>query len=160
MSSSETLSLNLGDTFVSQQFVIVTCHGLGSCVALFLYDINSTNSAGAHIMLPGQFDGALLMPNCYAATAIETLLMSLEMRGTSRANIRAAVIGGANVANITGLDVGKENVSSVMSELRKHNIGIAQMNIGERNARTARFCSRTRRVQVTTLNMLNMTNQN
>lgn len=141
--------LNLGETCTSNHFVVMKCHGLGSCIALFIFDVASRNSAGAHIMLPGSFDGSRLAPECYALNAIHTLIAFLKASGSEVFNLRAVVIGGGNTTNIPALDIGEKNAASVLDELKKQRIVISRMCVGSNVARTASFCSRSRRVQIT-----------
>jgi chemotaxis protein CheD len=124
------------------------CYGLGSCVALFLYDTQSMNCAGAHIMLPGAFQQEHLGPGCYADNAIETLVNAMVLRGSELKHIRASMVGGANVANISTIPVGKLNVANITHELEARGIVISASEVGGDLSRTVRFHSDSKQLSV------------
>ena len=149
--SVPTVVLKIGDSHVSNERVKFKCYGLGSCVGLFLYDSKTSNSAGAHIMLPGKASEEGESSRSFTFDAIAHMITGLVKLGTEIADVRAKVVGGANVANISSITIGLENVESVKAELQRNNIPITSMHVGGTFVRSVEFYSSTKQISVTSI---------
>lgn len=147
--SAGNVSLNIGEFHVTKQPIQIVCRGLGSCVALFMYDITTTTVGGVHILMPGECDNSNLEGTCYSYNALESLITRMRQMGSDLKNLRAKIVGGANVVGMTHLRIGNMIIDSLKDHLKKKEIEICGIEVGGAISRTARFCSNTRIVEVT-----------
>lgn len=125
----------------SQQLI---AHGLGSCIALCLYDAHSGVGGMAHVVLPGEAPGA--EPNArYARSALPALHKAMVKVGAS-ADMRryqARIAGGAQVLVIGGGGslprVGDRNIEAVREELKRAAIRVCAEQVGGGKGRTVWF---------------------
>jgi chemotaxis protein CheD len=111
--------VGIGEVKVEQGDVILATYGLGSCVALMLYDPEKKVGGLAHILLPS---GNSESPKCPKG-AIEQMLAAMSLKGGKREKIIAKIVGGSSM--LDGFErraIGKRNVSGVREELK--NLGI------------------------------------
>lgn len=141
------ITLGIGEAKIFSRPVQLVCFGLGSCVAVFLYDTKSAISAGAHIMLPGRCSNAEISSTSYCVHAIEMMLNGMKALGCHVPFVQAKVAGGANVLQSQQWSIGKENIVAVKEELALHSIKIVGNDLGGAISRTVRFDSRTRTVE-------------
>ena len=124
----------MGNMVLAESPHIVSCPGLGSCVALILYDTSRKIGGVAHIMLPDA-NGihALNRPYQYAGVATTFLLKRLQARGATRENIVAKMVGGASMfANDGGVEptIGERNVISIRHILDEEGIPLVAKDVG------------------------------
>src|SRR6185295_4013706 len=81
-------------------------HGLGSCVAMALYDPEAKVAGLAHAMLPSGPAGATAVnaaqPGKFCDLAVPELLRQMEALGAQRARIFARIVGGATMFSFAG----------------------------------------------------------
>ncbi len=124
--------LNIDELVVSNhEETTYNCLGLGSCIGLFLQDRQTGISGGAHILLPQ-----------HVPTVVAELLKQFKALGSDLLNLRAKVVGGANVI-ATGYEVGAQNASSVLEQLIQQRIYIAAQDVGGIQSRSAKFDAKT-----------------
>lgn len=105
----------------------LACLGLGSCIAIILYD-SSTRMAGiVHVLLPKA------PKNCdreekYADTGARKLLKELVARGAQKERLIAKLVGGSQM--FTSLNLG-------MADIGRENSVIARKTLGELGVRIA-----------------------
>jgi len=117
------------------------CLGLGSCVAVFLYDPITKLGGIVHILLPRA------PANCereekYADTGIRKLVRDMLARGAKRETLRAKLVGGAQMfpnLNVNVHDIGKENCDAVKRILRDLRIRISAEDIEGTRGRSATY---------------------
>ncbi len=132
-------------------------HGLGSCVALVLYEPRAGAGGLAHVLLPGskpETDTTTDLPAKYAASALEALRSGLAALGARPSILRAALVGGARMfESETDLEtgVGARNVESLGRILRSQGIPLAAEDTGGRQGRTVMFDLPEGRLRVRTL---------
>lgn len=108
-----------GERRVGRGEGILAVAGLGSCVAVMLYDPLSRVGGLAHVLLPDPtFSSQPHRRWRYATTAIPELIHELVLAGADRQRLTARIVGGATMFQ----DIMPKN----------------QPNIGERNIRAAR----------------------
>jgi chemotaxis protein CheD len=133
---NKTLNINQPD--VTDEAVIYTCFGIGSCIALFLNDRMTGLAGGAHIPLAHEGTGAFVS----ATTLLDELLSKFQSKGSHLNVLRAKITGGAQVFEST-MAIGAENIKAIRHELVERKIFVAAEDVGGQLPRTARFNTRT-----------------
>ncbi len=123
---------------------LLVAYGIGSCVALVLYDPILLVAGMAHVMLPSNGTGPVGMPGKYADLAVAALKEELLELGAFRSRLRAKLAGGAQMFGLQGpsalsLNVGARNVEAVRRALEEHSIPVFGTDVGGRHARTVLF---------------------
>ena len=134
MALAETvLHVKIAEFRVASAPAVFKISGLGSCVALTLYDQAGKRGGMAHILLPGPApepgaeQGTVSHnPNKYADRAIAALVEALAAQGSRAGGLVAKIAGGANMFSAAdGLDkfsplkprVGERTVEAVKKRL-------------------------------------------
>ncbi len=127
-----------GNTY--PKFII---YGLGSCVALILFDKKAKIHAMSHILLPSFHNvkekTPLRYPQKYADQAVNDLIKLITRKGATITNLRAVIIGGAKIFKNHYNNIGEENVNMVRKELEKQDIKIVQQVVGGTSGRNIKF---------------------
>ena len=138
-------SVELGEIEVTESPHILMAVGIGSCVAVTLYDTNTRIGSFAHIMLPYMEEAHdKSHPAKFADVAISMMINEIKTRGAQIQNLEAKIFGGANmfpdiISADSTMDVGKRNILAVREELERHNIRIAASEAGDHIGRTVSF---------------------
>jgi len=130
--------IGIGEYYVGKRTLIKTI-GLGSCVAVALYDQKKPIGGLAHIMLPGASENGKAK---YAGVAIEKMLEDMRRMGAKKNRIVAKLAGGAQVFKHITLDVlkiGERNIISVEENLKKEGIEIIGKDTGGSVGRSVFF---------------------
>ena len=109
--------------------------GLGSCVAIVLYDESSKIGGIAHVMLPSpRFSATPERLMKFASTAVPCLVGELVTAGAQRDRIAARLVGGASMfEDLRSADqpnIGLQNVSATRSALKEEGIPIIGEEVG------------------------------
>lgn len=114
--------------------------GLGSCVALILYDMKNGIGGMAHVMLP-ESRGKTEKPGKFADTALEILLDELERNGSAKSFIRAKLVGGAAMFSTpsNNLNIGERNINALRDLLEKARITTDKEDVGGTSGRSVLF---------------------
>lgn len=121
----------------------IVAFGLGSCVAVCVWDAAGPLAGMAHVVLParprGHPDGS--SPNGkYADHAIPMLIEMLERAGGCPRRAVWKLAGGANVLRGSGLPpIGERNVEALYAVSRAHGLAIAAADTGGSQGRTVRL---------------------
>ena len=106
----------------------MSIYGLGSCIALILYDATKEIYAMSHILLPdakpNRREQAQNFPHKFANYSVMDLLNELMKHGAVKKNVRAIIVGGSDVFKNNLLEVGSENIFSVKKQLEMLKIRI------------------------------------
>ena len=154
---ADSLDIGMGEIRVRGNPAVLACLGLGSCVALFLYDGTSRIGGVAHIMLP---ESSQARPETsgnrakFADTAPKLLLKRLKGMGADESQIVAKVVGGADMfpqckTEILS-DLGSRSVKVIKSELAAMNIPVVSQDTGGNLGRSCYFDLVTGKVKVKT----------
>ena len=115
---------------------------LGSCVGVILSDAARGIHGLAHIMLPEKL-GADPAVGKYVDTAVPALVGQMERAGSSRKNMRAFLVGGANMfqrSESTNLPlIGERNVEAALRMLGELGIPVVFQETGGNCGRTVTF---------------------
>jgi chemotaxis protein CheD len=135
----KTTNVGLAETRVSiNPSEVLTAMGLGSCVAVVMYDATAQVGGLTHIMLPKGMasDG---LPGKFADTAVPHLLHEMIDRGATTEGLRLALFGGATMLH-TGqsslLDIGPRNVAAVEQALKAAALEATVKDTGGTKGRT------------------------
>jgi chemotaxis protein CheD len=118
--------------------------GLGSCVAIILYDLNVRVGGLAHVLLPSPaLSRREVNPAKSAQTAVPLLLEQMARLGASPRRITARIAGGASMfAGLSApgtINMGERNVVSSRNALMTHGIPLVGEDVGADYGRTVRF---------------------
>jgi chemotaxis protein CheD len=129
----------------------LVAYGLGSCVALALWDPRARVGGLAHFMLPsGSADGP---PVKFVETGMAAFLAAFEAHGGSprRAQIKAA--GGAAMLALSasGLAIGRRNAQAVETALEERGLALHASDLGGNAGRTVQLDVASGRLHVKSL---------
>ncbi|MHA2038543.1 MAG: chemotaxis protein CheD [Promethearchaeota archaeon] len=115
-------------------------YGLGSCIALILFDNVAKVSAISHILLPKpDAKRKIKYPHKYANLSVKLLLEELIKLGAAKKNIKALVVGGSKIFDFDINIMGKDNISTVKEELEVLKIPVIKEDIGGSKGRNIIF---------------------
>jgi chemotaxis protein CheD len=159
VANERSIIVGLAELSVTKESsVVLTCVGLGSCIALCAYDPANKIGAMAHMLLPScrsksDISGS---PTKYINTGVPLLINRMIKQGATRNNLIMKIIGGAKMLSIPGennqLDIGNRNITEVKAALAKENLGICGADIGGGFGRTVQFYVDTGRIIVKAVN--------
>ncbi len=116
--------------------------GLGSCLAVAVFEPHAKLFALAHCLLPEQGEGRppSTLPAKFVDAGIAMMLAALEMKGARRGAMMAKLAGGAAMFPVLGREVrphvGERNIETAHRVLRGHGVVIAGEEIGGGEGRT------------------------
>jgi chemotaxis protein CheD len=133
--------VTIGEAKTAGAGTVLYTLGLGSCVAIVLFDGESRIGGLAHALLPEPRAGRKHLPPArYASTAVPALLELMEAAGASRRRIRARLAGGASMfdAILTegGRQLGMRNVDAARSALARAGIPVDREDVGGTHGRS------------------------
>ena len=119
----------------------IVCLGLGSCVAIILYDPVARIGGVAHVLLPKspiKCDGE----EKYADTGTRKLVKEMLSHGAKKERLVAKLVGGAQMfpnLNLSIANIGRENSMIIRNILRELMIRIVAEDLGGNRGRSAYF---------------------
>jgi chemotaxis protein CheD len=133
----------MGGGIISRYPDILLSQGLGSCVALTLYDSQNKIGGLAHIMLPDSSRHAPVHVPChFADTAIAFLLEGLEAGQSEKRSLVAKIAGGAQMfkkPDQPDTGIGAQNIGAIKTLLRQEKIPVIGEDTGGRAGRSVEF---------------------
>ncbi len=148
----DKIKVGMADWKIARNLDSLVTFGLGSCVALTLWDSKEKVAAMAHIMLP---DSKLVRYRQevnaakFADTALVTMLAELGRLGIPKERFQAKLVGGANMFTFAGkaiggnMNIGQRNTLAVKEELAKYTISVAGEDTGGTSGRSVEFFAET-----------------
>lgn len=146
--------LSLGEWAVSNDLSdLLVCLGLGSCVALCLYDPLRSIGGMAHMVLPDSTaTGAKSSGAKFVDVAVSLLLGEMEAKGAGRARLRAYLVGGAlmlqGAAFKSTANIGERNAEAARAALKSAGVLVRGEELGGSSGRTVRLEVSTGRLTV------------
>jgi chemotaxis protein CheD len=132
--SEERVHVKIGEIKVARAEGTLYTIGLGSCIAVALYDPKARVGGLAHVMLPEPIANPNHTPGRSAPTAIPEMLRIMEAAGARKRGMFARIVGGAamfeSVLPDEGLRLGKRNIESVKAALSKAQIPLRGEDVG------------------------------
>jgi chemotaxis protein CheD len=151
------LRVKVADYAVTDGDGIIATLGLGSCVAIMLYDATAQVGGLAHILLPSEGlsrDGSNRAK--FPATAVPLLLEEMRKLG-SWGKPTAKIAGGASMFGSLlpsgGINMGERNVDAVRRALRAADLPIVAHDTGGEHGRSVYFHVSDGRVVVKSLRL-------
>jgi len=147
--------VNVGQSAARRESGVLSCVGLGSCVALFLHDRATRIGAVAHILLPHEaLSRTAGGPARYATTAVRHLLDEMRALGPIVAP-EARLVGGASMfASLLkggAVNMGERNVVATRRALVAAEVPLVAEDVGGDYGRSAWFDVATGVVRVTSI---------
>ena len=129
------LRINIGEIAISDKPGTFVCHGLSSCIGLFVYDYRARVAGAAHIQLPDIHHVGNNLE--YAEPAVNELVNRIRSLGCLL--LKAKLTGGASLFSQDSYEVGKRNALVVKRLLKKLGVTVTAEDLGGCFGRTARF---------------------
>lgn len=122
---------------------VLVCFGLGSCVAVTMYDLRSQIGGMIHIVLPSAYGRPTQTPARFADTGIPLLVEEMRKTGADKNRLIVKLAGGAKILKLPvrtdELDVGARNVEMCVRTLKKLRLPIHGADTGGDRGRTVRL---------------------
>jgi len=139
----DPIRVGISEFVVSDSGQTLKSYGLGSCLAVALYDEGSGVGGLAHIMLPDgdANDASEDKPGKFADTAVRAMLRQMVEKGASYTDVQAKVAGGSDMFDFEsfGDGVGQRNIVAAREELDKLGVPIVAEEVGGQRGRTVVF---------------------
>lgn len=150
------IRVKVAECAVGRDEQILITIGLGSCVAIALYDSTVRVGGLAHTLLPDETMARdRTNPAKFAASAVTLLLAEMTRLGADAKRIRAKLVGGASMfANLLpagGINIGDRNIAAARQALARNGIGIVAEDVGSDHGRSVHFHLDDGRVEVRSL---------
>lgn len=142
--------VGMGELKVAKVPECLEIRGLGSCIALALYDPFQRLAGLAHVVIPRPLANAPPAPAWAATEAVPRLIDALEEQGGRANRLLARMAGGSSMfPGITkGYEVGRENADVVEALLRARGIPVVSRQVGGHLSRSVRLWADTGRFDV------------
>jgi len=146
--AANMIKVGMADLNTCKSPDVLTTLGLGSCVGIILYDPITKVSGLAHVMLP---DSTQIRNNSnvakFADTAIDQLIIDMEVLGAKRNRLVSKIAGGAQMFSFGSTNdlmrIGERNAIASKKKLDALRIRLLSEDIGENYGRTIEFYSET-----------------
>jgi chemotaxis protein CheD len=149
----ESIVVGLGELKVTHSTsVVFSCLGIGSCIAVCVYDNLYRVGGMAHVVLP-HCDGT---PGNnigkYADTSVPLLIDEVVKHGGNRSRLTIKIAGGAQMSLAPGLKntfkTGERNLDEVKAAINRQGLTLAAAEVGGNKGRTVRMFINTGRITV------------
>jgi chemotaxis protein CheD len=139
---------------VDQGDAVLVTLGLGSCVAVVLYDAEAKVGALLHLLLPSQTMARdHSNPGRFPETALPLALAEMEAAGAQRDRLAAWLVGGASMfgAASGAIAMGERNVVAARQALANAHVPLVAEDVLERHGRSVYFHLEDGRIEVRTV---------
>ncbi len=139
------ITVHMGEIKVIKAEQSAVSPGLGSCVAVVLYDRKLLIGCVGHVMRPCIKEACdTSQPARFADMAVGMMVERMTALGSRIEDIWAKIFGGANmfpdlISKGSLMDVGALNILAVKQELKRYNIQIIAEEIGGHVGRSVFF---------------------
>jgi chemotaxis protein CheD len=153
--TSVEIRVKVADYAVAESGMISTI-GLGSCVAIILYDARAHVGGMAHVLLPNEaMSRDRSNPAKFPSSAVPLLVSEMRLLGARAERIRAKIVGGAsmfgNLIPSGGINIGERNIAAVRGVLSDAKIPIVAEDVGADHGRSVYLHLDDGRVEVRSL---------
>lgn len=162
--SDDLTNVGVAEIKVSDNSAILASFGLGSCVAVAMFDPLKKVGGLAHVMLPeSRGKGSQATPGKFADTAVSKLLEDMLRIGARRTGIRSKIVGGSQMFEVPGAQrgdstgekpthIGARNVVAVKRALEELGVPLVAEDTGGNYGRTVKFNTFNGEVSVSSIN--------
>lgn len=151
--SPDQIQVGISEFVVSDNSTTLKSYGLGSCLAVALYDDSASVGGLAHVMLPSgdEANGDARNPGKFADTAIRAMLRRMVEEGATYTDVEAKIAGGSDMFEFEsfGEGVGDRNVDAAKAELEKLGVPLVGEDVGGEKGRTVEFDPTTGDLEIT-----------
>jgi chemotaxis protein CheD len=158
MSPDESaVRVKVADYAVRRGDLVLATIGLGSCVAIALYDGESQTGGLAHILLPSQsMSRETSNPAKFPETIVPLMLEEMRALGAGpTARISAKIVGGASMFSQlvvgSGVNVGERNIAATREVLAELGVPLIAEDTGLDYGRSVYFHLADGRIEVRSL---------
>ena len=156
MGGAIDVRVKVADYAVRQGNHVISTIGLGSCVAIALYDRDTQVGALAHILLPTPtMSRDTANPAKFPETIVPHMLAEMQALGTRNTRVSAKIVGGASMfgqlVNGSGINVGERNVTATREALAAAGVPIIAEDTGLDYGRSVYFHLADGRLEVRSL---------
>lgn len=137
--------VRVADLKVARGADIVVTLGLGSCVAILLYDATARVGGLAHVLLPSRSLSGQKVDNPakFPQSAVPALVAEMALLGADPRRMTARLVGGASMfaalAPPGSIQMGERNLVASREVLNSHGIPIIGEAVGGDFGRSVRF---------------------
>lgn len=135
--------VGVGNYAVAADGETLVAYGVGTCVAVGLFDSTSRVAALAHTVLPREPTASTAPPGKFADTTVQAMLRDMVDRGAGYGSIRAWLVGGATVFPMADLDlppdVGEATAAAAREQLAALDVPVVAEAVGGDDGRTVEF---------------------
>jgi chemotaxis protein CheD len=154
--SSRELLVRVADLRAGVGDDVLVTVGLGSCVAILLYDAEARVGGLAHVLLPSPALAARdANPAKFPQYAVPNLLQLMTAQGARKDRVTGRLAGGASMfaalAPPGTVQMGERNLVAARHALSSHGVPLVGEAVGGDYGRTVRFRVRDGRVEVSTV---------
>jgi chemotaxis protein CheD len=154
--STTEIRVKVADYAVGRDEQTLITIGLGSCVAILLYDEAVRVGGLAHAVLPDESMARdRTNPAKFPASAVAVLLAEMTRLGADARRVRAKLVGGASMfANLIpagSINIGDRNVAAARRALTESGIPIVGEDVGSDYGRSVHFFLEDGRVEIRSL---------
>lgn len=133
--------VGLGEVRVTKDTsAVLTCVGLGSCIAVSAYDRISGVGGMAHMVLPNSGKDAQMASPRYVDWGIPFLFREMKRHGFNKSSTVVKVVGGAQMFVISGLNdqlnLGERNITEAQAALAGECVTVSKYDVGGNYGRT------------------------
>jgi len=150
--------VGIGQLYVARSPAKLVCLGLGSCVAIALWDVSTKIGGMAHVMLPDEKCASKRIfenpAGKFGTTAVKALTSEMKSEGANIYTTVAKIAGGANMFKDVGIemkDIGLKNAEAVKCSLGEHRIRVVADDIGGTHGRTVELDTATGKLSIRTI---------
>ena len=153
------IRVKVADYAVAQGEVVLSSVGLGSCIAIALYDARTGVGGLAHILVPSpSLSRDTSNPAKFPSTAVPLLVEEMRRRGATQ-GITAKIAGGASMfASLIpsgGINMGERNAVATRQALVDAGLPLVAEDCGGEHGRSVYFHLRDGRLEVRSLKIGN-----
>ena len=123
------IEVEMGNIAVTNNAENLITQGVGSCLAITLYDAKSRSGALAHAMMP-RFSKNDALDTKYIESAIDEMIRRMRKLGIKNEDLEAKIIGGAKMFSIFEDDIGKQNIAKAKHKLKLEGIQLTGECVG------------------------------
>ena len=150
------IRVKVADCAVGRDEQTLITIGLGSCVAIILYDARARIGGLAHTLLPNESMARdRSNPAKFPASAVAVLLAEMTRLGADACRVEAKLVGGASMfANLLpagGINIGDRNVAAARQALAEIGVPVVAEDVGSDHGRSVHFHLGDGRVEVRSL---------
>ncbi len=133
--------VTIGEAKVARADTVLYTLGIGSCVAIVLYNGDQRIGGLAHALLPDPRSGRSPAPAArFASTAVDALIAMMQETGANARRLRAKLAGGASMFDTLltegGRQLGLRNVEAARSALARAGVPVDGEDTGGTHGRS------------------------